>query len=67
MPDYTHKLNQKTWEAFDSDTELGRAIVFSEKSEPAAMIKVRLFSRLPFVFGHFFFMLSLQNFWVILP
>jgi hypothetical protein len=40
MPNYTVKLGQKTWQAFDSDTRLARAIVFSDKSEPTAMIKV---------------------------
>ncbi len=41
MPNYTVKLNQKTWDAFDGDTESARAVVFTDKSEPTAMIKVR--------------------------
>jgi hypothetical protein len=41
MPNYTVKLNQKTWEAFDSDADLARAVVFTDKAEPTAMIKVR--------------------------
>jgi hypothetical protein len=40
MPDYTVKLSQKSWEAFESDATLARAVVFSDKSEPTAMIKV---------------------------
>ena len=40
MPNYTVKLSQKTWEAFDSNSELARAVVFTDKSEPTAMIKV---------------------------
>jgi hypothetical protein len=50
MPNYTVKLNQKTWEAFDGDTDIARAVVFSDKAEPTAMIKVPhcpLLSRCP--------------------
>ncbi len=41
MPDYTAKLNKKSWGAFDGDVSLARAVVFSDKAEPTAMIKVR--------------------------
>jgi hypothetical protein len=41
MPDYTAKLSKKSWGAFDGDVSLARAVVFSDKAEPTAMIKVR--------------------------
>ena len=40
MPNYSVKLNQKTWEAFDDDTAQARVVVFTDKAEPTAMIKV---------------------------